>query len=253
MVPLSAQDDVAKSKSNTIAGEWKFKSGQRGSELVAEDRFPASITFSDDVITLPAAPEIVFKIRYRIDWDKSPAEIDLEIIEGPAENAKAQGIIKLEQDSLTICYDPTGASRPREFAGNDDNWYFVFVLTRNPQPFDPANMVGVWEIISGRQAGEEMEDSRLQGRVEFTRDAIRIPPGNEASFLMSYKLDTKVYPATIDIELVEGPQPGAIAHGIIKLDNGNLVLCYDFMGQGRPKEFKSTAENSFFLFELKRV
>lgn len=246
-----AQDEAPAAKKMDIAGEWTFKSGKRGAEDVPADRFPSSITITNDVITIPAAADVIFKIKYTIDASKSPAEIDLEIIEGPAENSKAKGIIKVADGLLTLCYDPTGEKRPAEFEATDDNWFFLFVLVRAAEPFDPAKLIGVWEIVSGLQAGTEMEDSRLQGRIQFTRDAIRIPPGDEAAFIMSYAVDASQNPATIDMELLEGPQSGAKAAGIVKFVEGNLVLCYDFGGQGRPTEFKSTSENGFFLFELK--
>jgi uncharacterized protein (TIGR03067 family) len=119
--------------------------------------------------------------------------------------------------------------------------------------FDPAKLVGDWTYVSGMKAGEKVEKDRLEGKVTFTKDRITIPAGGDMKFVMAYKLDTKANPATIDMEIKEGPVPEGKAKGIIAFDGEQLKLCYHPTGGDRPKKFESTKDNAAFYFVLKKA
>ena len=116
-----------------------------------------------------------------------------------------------------------------------------------------AKLVGNWKYVSGVRAGEEVPAERLVGRVKITAETFRVPSGEEQPFVMAYTLRPKTDPVEIDFKITAGPVPEGTALGIIKLENGALVLCYDPMGQKRPTTFSSTEENGEFLFRMEPV
>lgn len=117
-----------------LVGSWKYKSGQRAGEDVAEDRLAmGGVTFAEDTLTIPAGPDAEFVMGYKLKAGKQFTEIDMEIQSGPAPEGKAVGILKWENDELTLCYDPTGATRPTKFESTGDNGFFLFVMKKAPK------------------------------------------------------------------------------------------------------------------------
>lgn len=114
----------------TLVGKWKVSKGVRSGAKVAQDRMPEAITFEKDKITMPAGPES-FVMGYKIDNSKSPAQIDMKILSGPApEGSPALGIIKMEDGKMWLCYDAMGGGRPEKFESTADNGFFLFVLEK---------------------------------------------------------------------------------------------------------------------------
>jgi len=120
--------------------------------------------------------------------------------------------------------------------------------------FDPAKLVGTWKYVEGTKAGEKVEMDRLAGKVTFTKDTVTLPGGPDATFVMAYKIDAKKSPATIDLDIKDGPVKEGKAEGIIQVAGDELKICYVPVGVGkRPTKFESTKDNGAFLFVLKRT
>lgn len=133
---------------------------------------------------------------------------------------------------------------------------FAFVLERvQNQGMDPNfksdHFFGDWDFVSGKRAGDDVEQGRLGVQASIARENIKIPSPN-GEFVMKYKLNRKTFPVEIDIEIESGPAPEAKALGIMQMKDGELWFCYDPSGEKRPDSFESTAENGFFLFVLKK-
>jgi uncharacterized protein (TIGR03067 family) len=137
----------------------------------------------------------------------------------------------------------------------------VFPATGTAQKgdgFDPGKIVGEWTYVSGVRAGEMVPKDHLGGKVTFTKDAITVPAGPDAKFLMAYKVDPKAKPAAIDMDIKDGPVKEGKALGIIAIEGDEMKLCYvnvpkDKADTKRPTKFESTKENEAFLFVLKRA
>lgn len=121
--------------------------------------------------------------------------------------------------------------------------------------FDAGKLVGDWNYVSGTKSGETVDKNRLQGKVTFTKDTITLPADENQKFVMAYKIDSKVSPATIDMEIKDGPVKEGKAEGIIAVEGDELKLCYvpTFAGGKRPTKFESTKDNSAFFFVLKKA
>jgi uncharacterized protein (TIGR03067 family) len=246
-----AQEVKKGSLHSKLLGKWTYTSGQRAGETVDPSGLPGDVTFRKKDLTLPAGPEGEFLIGYSLDESKKPATINLSIKDGPVPEGTSVGILKIEGDTLTICYSFDGSGRPAKFESTEQNGAHLFVLKRKPA-IDVTKLLGDWTYVSGKRAGEMSDASRLQGTVTFAKDTVSLPGGPDARFVMAYKIDASKSPATIDLEIKEGPVPEGKAKGIIKLDGDKLSVCYAPAGSERPKSFVSTEKDRNFLFTLKR-
>ncbi|MGI9515588.1 MAG: TIGR03067 domain-containing protein [Pirellulaceae bacterium] len=253
---VSAQEKTDASASldvKEIMGTWDFVSGKKAGVDSTEERLSGFVTIDEEAFTMPTGEgSDPFVMAYEIDTSQSPAHIDFTITAGPAPEGEAKGIIAFEGDRLMVCYNPFGGDRPTAFESTEANSNFMFAMERGGMSAD--DLVGTWRYTSGTRAGEEVDAERLNagGNVEITTDKFHVPAGEEA-FIMSYELDSSTTPVSIDLSIDEGPAPEGTALGIIKMEDGKLVFCYDSLGQNRPVSFESDEGNGFFLFELERV
>ncbi len=128
-------------------------------------------------------------------------------------------------------------------AADDDN---------KPGKLDPGKLVGTYKITDGKKAGDKIGDDAKKGAVIFTKEAITIKE-DDMTFKFGYKLDPKETPAAIDMEITEPDAlKGAKALGIIKLEGGEVTLCYHPEGKERPKKFESTKDNGYYMFTMKK-
>ena len=201
--PDQPQDIV---KAPSLVGVWVMKSGERAGEKT--ERIPSSIRVTQETFTIPAEePGEEFVMAYTFDRAKSPSWIDFKITAGPAPEGKAQGIIKVEKDQMTLCYDPTGQERPKTFASSAENGYHVFVMQRSSSELSSKAIVGVWDIAAGTRAGVDVPKEQLstEGGVTIDEKTITLPAGPEMVFVMSYQLNNKSTPMEIDMAIESGP------------------------------------------------
>src|SRR5262249_54455282 len=114
-------------------------------EKIDKERLAAKVTIKKDELHIPAGPDMKFIMGYKIDASKSPSAIDMDIKDGPVKEGKAVGIIALDGDTLKLCYDPMGVTRPTKFESTKDNGAFSFVLKRANCPASA--------VPAGRAAG----------------------------------------------------------------------------------------------------
>jgi uncharacterized protein (TIGR03067 family) len=117
-----------------LVGRWEYASGKKAGEEVPKDHLMGVVTFTKDEIHIPAGPDQKFVMSYKLNADKSPVQIDMEIKEGPAPaGGKASGIIALEKEELKLCYVPEmgeKVERPDKFESTEKNRAFYFVMKR---------------------------------------------------------------------------------------------------------------------------
>jgi uncharacterized protein (TIGR03067 family) len=241
-----------------LVGEWSIQSGTRQGNKIESERFPPAVQVSKESFTIPAGPDQSFVIAYKVDAKTNPIAIDFDIKSGPTPDGPSEGhavgIMKLESGELTLCYDPMGQKRPEKFETTEDNGCFMFVMKKKVTEFDAKKLLGTWNYTSGNKAGEVLPAERMPGDVVVTDKDFTLPAGPSDKFVMSYAIDAKKNPATIDLKIESGPiPPGGTALGLIKLDGDTMTLCYDPTGGKRPEKFEANESNGFFMFELKRA
>ena len=117
---------------------------------------------------------------------------------------------------------------------------------------DPEKLVGTYTYVSGERNGDKVpEDNLKKGTVVITKDTITLKV--DETFVIKYKLDAKKTPATVELEITEGPQGvGAKSTGIIAMKGEEVKLCYPAMGGETPKEFAAKKDSGNHYFVLKK-
>ena len=238
-----------KLKAEDFFGNWKLESGMRGGSKIDSAKL-TSIKISKEEFTIPS-PEGEFVMAYKLKMDSDPIEVDFDIKKGPAPEGKAKGIIKMEDDKMTLCYHPKGGDRPKKFSCTEENGNFMFVMKKAMKKMADNPLAGKWQITKGMKAGADVAAERMASVITIDDKMITIPAG-EATFKMSYTMDKDASPHTIDMTIEEGPGQGGKALGLVKMDGDKCMLIYDSTGAKRPEKFESTKDNGLFLFEMKK-
>ena len=69
--------------------------------------------------------------RMTIDWDATPASIDVVILEGPNRGRFLPGIVECRSHQLRICFDLSGTQRPLTFEAQPGSRQFVALCERH--------------------------------------------------------------------------------------------------------------------------
>ena len=67
-----------------LIGDWTYESGVHAGEKVPKDRLMGKVKVTKDRLTIPGGPGQNFVMAYKIDTKTDPAQIAMEIKEGPA-------------------------------------------------------------------------------------------------------------------------------------------------------------------------
>lgn len=116
-----------------LVGTWTYVSAESGGQKKDKDALKGqTVIFTKDKLTLKGE-QGMFVLKYDVDAKKSPATINMEIVESPfGGGAKAAGIIELSGDDLKMCYNPESDKPPTKFEAKEGMTRFL-VLKRAKQ------------------------------------------------------------------------------------------------------------------------
>lgn len=120
-------------KGMNLVGVYTFTAGKKAGTETEKEMLKGKCTITKKMIKLEAGEGMSFEIAYTSDMMAKPATIDLEIKKPEEFASKAKGIIKIEKGMVTLCYDPTGEGRPKEFTSTQENGYNLFMMKKEPK------------------------------------------------------------------------------------------------------------------------
>jgi uncharacterized protein (TIGR03067 family) len=126
-------DDKAEldKEAKKFQGAWTIESSVAGgNELSADDLKTLVVTFEGDKHTVKNGEEVIQVGTQKLDPSKSPKTIDVTMVEGPHKGTVMLGIYEFDGDTLKVCFDPEGKTRPTEFKSEPGSKYFVNVHKR---------------------------------------------------------------------------------------------------------------------------
>jgi uncharacterized protein (TIGR03067 family) len=127
LTAAAAQDKTEPLDPAKLVGDWKIVDGMKAGEKIGDDAKKGTVVIEKGKITLKG-DDMTFAFSFTVNAKKTPAEIDLEIVEPEGlKGTKAAGIIKLDGGKLTLCYHPMGGDRPTKFESNKDNGFYLMV------------------------------------------------------------------------------------------------------------------------------
>jgi uncharacterized protein (TIGR03067 family) len=133
LVTVTTRGDDQGNDEEKLPGIWTCASATRdgkpfGEETVKQLRL--TLTKKGGYKT-ERGKQVLFDSIYKLEADKKPKQIDLIATEGENKGKAAQGIYKLEADTLTICYTMPGNERPKEFASTAGSGATLVVWKRS--------------------------------------------------------------------------------------------------------------------------
>ena len=130
---LAFAEEKPKFDAQKLVGKWKFTEGTKSGEKVDAKALESEVTFTKDTVTLKD-PTQTHVMKFKIDATKKPIQVDFVGEEGPAKGFKAEGIISLKGDTLTLAYATNipgfEGKRPEKFESTKDNKAFLFVMKK---------------------------------------------------------------------------------------------------------------------------
>ena len=216
------------------------------------------------------SPEANYEGVFTIDVDATPAQIDIEFVEGPEAGNTCHGIYELNGDRLTLCLGLAGASRPAGFVTTRGSGHALESL-RRVSAERPANLTGGTPPAapSGPPATREDRSAfevvmtpllhRMEGEwipVHLVRDGKVMPAqwlsfgsrtmvGNEVKVVFGgqvmvhakVRVDETASPIAIDYLNLDGKEGGTVTRGIMEWVGDEVRILMPAAGQPRPSDF----------------
>lgn len=125
--------DDAKDASKALQGTWKAISAENAGQSFPDDLTKSiTLVIKDDKysVTVGKQPDAG---TCKVDPTKSPKAMDVTGTEGPNKGKTFLAIYELKDDTLKVCYDLSGKSRPTEFKTMPGTQLFLAVYKREKQ------------------------------------------------------------------------------------------------------------------------
>ena len=119
--------------SDAIQGNWLPSTAELGGKPFPEEvRKTIKLTIKDDkyTVTVGKNPD---RGTVQLDQSAKPKSLDVTGTEGPNKGKTIQAIYELDGDSLKICYDLSGKSRPADFKTTEGTQLFLVTYKREKQ------------------------------------------------------------------------------------------------------------------------
>lgn len=131
-------------------------------------------------------------------------------------------------------------------------------FTAAPVPKEPPkapveSIEGEWRAVLVLHGGKPHNPGGPPAIITFKGDTMTIKEGERDAEVVTFTLDPKAKPATIDLRDTRGGKPGKTIRGIYLLEKDKLTVCFGMDGTDRPTEFKSEPNTKTGMFTLERV
>ncbi|MDB5309871.1 MAG: hypothetical protein JWO38_4073 [Gemmataceae bacterium] len=163
-------DDPAKPSPSTkdelqrFQGTWQVEAWEEGGKAVAAgDVKERAVFFGGNVFIFRRGGKVYQAGSVQLDPSKSPRTVNLVVKEGEGKDGVLLGVYALDGDTLKLCFDPQGQTRPGGFKPDAKAGFAVATLRKPKPPADER-----LEIV-GRYRSELVE---ANGKVVTTEAQI---------------------------------------------------------------------------------
>jgi uncharacterized protein (TIGR03067 family) len=162
-------------------GTWQIEAWEEaGQAISAADLKKRSVFFGGNIFVLRRDGKLFQAGAAQLDPGKSPRSINFSVKEGEGKDGVMLGIYSLENDTLKICFDPEGQTRPEDFKP-EAKAKFTLITLKKPKPPEDEKIE-----IAGKYRSELIEGT---GKLVVT-EAIVERRGD--AYLVTYTQGEKV-------------------------------------------------------------
>ncbi|HEY1861672.1 MAG TPA: TIGR03067 domain-containing protein [Gemmataceae bacterium] len=129
-LPCFSRGDDAKDDAKSMDGTWLPSAAELGGEKYPDEARKTMKLVMDDgkySVTVGKNPD---RGTVKLDPSKKPKEMDIVGTEGPNKGKTILAIYEKTDDTLRICYDLSGKSRPTEFKSTKGTQLFLVTYNR---------------------------------------------------------------------------------------------------------------------------
>jgi uncharacterized protein (TIGR03067 family) len=253
----------------SLEGEWRLASLEvDGTAMPAQVVTHMRLLFDGDRFR-SESPDANYDGVFTLDVDASPAQIDIEFVEGPEAGNSCYGIYELNGDRMTLCLGLVGSSRPKAFATRPGSGHALERLRRasaerpanvtggTPQPKDTVaveredpsafdvkmtplmrRLEGEWIPVRLVMDGKEMPDQWLSfGSRTTAGNEVRVVFGGQTMLHAKVRIDETTTPMAVDYLNLLGRQAGTVSRGIMEWVGDEVRFLIAGPGQPRPADF----------------
>ena len=192
-----------------------------------------------------------------LDAEGGVGHLDCEKVEPDGFTVRTKQLFRLDGDTLTTCVRSPPGERPNELTRKPGSGHLLTVSQRTKGEVtkgDKEHLQGLWQAVSLEANGKKAPPEAVKEfQIRFTGDKVVFLPDNRKH---TYRIDAKVKPKAMDINVGDGPQKGKRSpYAIYSLASDKLNICIDKEGKTgkRPTEFKTKAGDGLALIKLERV
>jgi uncharacterized protein (TIGR03067 family) len=137
-----------------LQGTWQLETIDDGkdSKLGAKKR---TLFIGGELFLVRDGDKMVQVGTVRLVPTRTPKHIDATVKKGQHEDNTMLGIYELKGDTLKVCFDPEGESRPRTFATKSEGARFTAVYKRARASGDQVDIGGRYKCESGPADGKK--------------------------------------------------------------------------------------------------
>jgi uncharacterized protein (TIGR03067 family) len=158
-----ARREAARQELLHLQGTWRLESFEDGRKAALPNLKKRTFFVGGEVFLVREGDKILQAGTLRLAPSKAPKAVDAVVRKGLHEGATMLGIYELKGDRLTVCFDPDGDGRPKEFAAKPDAALFVAVYRRARPAGEGADIVGRYKCESfGAEGGKQTTTAEIQ-------------------------------------------------------------------------------------------
>lgn len=259
-----------------LEGEWHFERLQVDGQIMPAAALSASRILIDGDRFRTESPEAVYEGVFTIDVEASPAQIDIEFVEGPEAGNWSYGIYTLDGDRLTLCLGLTGAPRPAAFKTTAGSGHALEQLRRastarqksvsggtrraaaqsQTAPTPAANavvdatgfdgpMTPLLQRLQGDWAAVDLDRDGTGMPAEWLAFGSRVTTGNETKVVFGgqvmvhakMRFDDRTTPISVDYLNLAGAANGQVSLGLLEWMGDDARFVIAAPGLPRPGDF----------------
>jgi uncharacterized protein (TIGR03067 family) len=246
-----------------LEGDWRFETLEVDGHPISTAALAHSRLLIDGDRFRMESPEANYEGLFTIDVEATPAQIDIEFVEGPEAGNWSYGLYELNDDDLTLCLGLAGAERPKAFTTHAGSGHALERLRRasavrpsavtggnrqgpaapgkpvpaqkdardDPSAFDVdmtpllRRLEGEWTPVQLISGGQPMAEQWLAfGSRTVKGNEIKVVFGGQTMVHARVRIDESASPIAVDYLNLSGSEKGTVSRGIMEWVGGTSVF-----------------------------